>query len=318
MDIMHSPFMYLFRLSICLVLSPYAFTEEKIMNIRPILILLICGIFLYRFLKKVFGSVKIHNNSIICFSGGLGSGKTFLSVKYIVNRYCWQYIAWKLKLRKQKPYVVSNIPIRLRKNEWAHVLKREHLLMEEALPEGAIVFCDEMGNVASQYDFDNPNVLGKFNDFIRYFRHYINGKFIYTDQSLQNVIFCLKRRTSINYSLENFKKSGLLLPTYHIDCSILKVQDGEVVNTNNVLNNKYERVYYFYGLIPRFGIGWRHYDTRCYSDNYHCKKAFNDTLYWSSYKTDYIIDLSAKKEEIEAFKKSNKYNKKFASAKTTA
>ena len=46
------------------------------------------------------------------------------------------------------------------------MLTREHLLMEERLPEGVIVFIDEIGQFASQYDYDNPLVMCNLQEFL--------------------------------------------------------------------------------------------------------------------------------------------------------
>ena len=276
------------------------------MDGRLIILLIIIGVIVYFFIKKCVGALKIHNNSIVCFTGGLGSGKTFMSVLYITRLYRRQMILYKLRIIKERPYVVSNIPIRLSKNEWSVVLTRRHLMLEEELPPKAIIFIDELGDIASQYEFDNPNVMCKFAELIRFYRHYVNGRFFFTDQSLSNIIFAIKRRTVINYCLENFRR-GLILPTYHIDCSVLKVQDGEVTNVNNVQDNKYEKVHYFYGLLPRLGLGWRAYDSRCYSENYNPKYEFSDEIRWGDYKTDYVISLEPTKEQIELYKKDRRY-----------
>ncbi|MEM0173633.1 MAG: zonular occludens toxin domain-containing protein [Sulfolobaceae archaeon] len=256
-------------------------------------------IIVFMFLRKKYHAVSIHGNSVICFTGGLGSGKTFSAVRYAIKLYHIQMFFHKIKLRRVKPYIISNIPIRVSKNEWAVILTREHLLMQEELPQGAIIVIDEIGSFADQYSYDNPNVMGTFTELVRFYRHYINGKFIFTDQSISNVIFSVKRRTVINYCLESFR-AGLIIPTYTIKCSVQKVVDGEVLNVNNL--DRDVKTDYLYGLMP-FWRRYKNYDTRCYSDNYKPVKPFNPAVRWSYYKTDYVIDLSATAEEVKEFKK---------------
>ena len=269
---------------------------------ESIIVLVIIGFILYKFFKKKYNAVRIHGNSVLCFTGGLGSGKTFSAVTYAVKNYKIDRFLYKIKLLKHKPYIISNIPVRVSKKEWANVLTREMLLLEERIPERAYIIIDEIGSFADQYSFDNPNVMGTFTELVRFYRHYVNGKFIFTDQSLSNVIFSVKRRTVVNYCLEDFRK-GTFIPTYTIKCTVQKVCDGEVVNVNNLINN--QKTDYLYGLIP-FWRRWKAYDTRCYSDNYKPAKDFNPDLKWKTYKTDYVIDLSATDIEKKAFKNKTK------------
>lgn len=261
-------------------------------------IYIIIGFIIFLFLRKKWHSTKIHNNSVICFTGGLGSGKTFSAVRYAIKRYHFEMFFYRLKLRRNKPYIISNIPVRVSRRQWAVILTREHLLMQEELPQGAIIIIDEIGSFADQYSYDNPNVMGTFTELVRFYRHYINGKFIFTDQSLSNVIFSVKRRTVVNYCLEGFK-TGLIIPTFTIQCSVQRITDGEVVNVNQL--DRSVKSDYLYGLLP-FWRRYKNYDTRCYSDNYRPLKPFNPGSVWSYYKTDYVIDLSATADEIKNFK----------------
>lgn len=267
-----------------------------------IIFYIIIGFIIFRFLRKKYRAVRIHGNSVICFTGGLGSGKTFSAVTYAVKAYRRDMVLYKLHLLRNKPYILSNIPVRVSHKKWANILTREHLLLIEEIPQGAYIVIDEIGSFADQYSYDNPNVMGTFTELVRFYRHYVNGRFIFTDQSLSNVIFSVKRRTVINYSLENFSK-GMILPTYTIKCTVQRVCDGEVINVNDLVGHKKDD--YFFGLMP-FWRRWKSYDTRCYSENYKPVKKFDNSKVWRTYKTDYVIDLSCSDTDKRNYQKTAK------------
>lgn len=274
------------------------------------------------FIVNVFNQEKITNNTVIAFTGSLGTGKTYLGVKYALKEY--KKIKFRYTIKKifgkvpilnniicpyplVKPYLFSNIPIRINKKTWSYKLTREHLLMEERLPEGAIIFIDEIGQFASQYDYDNPLVMCNLQEFIRFFRHYINGRFIITDQSSSNIVVPIRRRISEIYALNNFRRVFVFF--YKVNVEIVKITE-EITNIQNENQNR-RPIKYFFGYLPfkshnllnklvrlitavlTFGLCpvdiIKHYDSRCYSINYKATK--KDIDFWYEYKTDYFIDI---------------------------
>ena len=120
-------------------------------------------------------------DTLIAFTGGLGSGKTFFSVQIAIKALRIERLRWWVnkiihpKEKKPKPMLYSSIPIRISKREMSCVLTPEILLLQEPIPEYSIVMIDEIGGFCSQFDYQVKNVE-YFDDFVRYFRHYIGCK----------------------------------------------------------------------------------------------------------------------------------------------
>ena len=97
-------------------------------------------------------------DTVIAFSGGLGSGKTFLSVRTALRALRWSRFLWRLdkllhpvsRKHDPKPELYSSIPIRtvtgiLRKKEtFSHKLTPEILLLQERIPPRSVVMIDEI------------------------------------------------------------------------------------------------------------------------------------------------------------------------------
>jgi hypothetical protein len=182
------------------------------------LLLLIGVLYLWWQLNKRI--YKVSNNSVICFTGGLGSGKTLFGVYYALGRLAKRRRSYKIKqfFRKRfnyvkylvykdsEPLLYSNIPIR---SKHYVNLTQEHITLERKINENSVVFLDEIGQVASQHDWNKPLVKGNINEYIRFFRHYIDGSLIVTDQSADEIAVGIRRRINVIYNLNDFVK---LLP----------------------------------------------------------------------------------------------------------
>ncbi len=262
---------------------------------------------------------KFSKNTTLCFTGGLGTGKTYIGVASALKAYRKAVFSWKLnRLLKgrirvgEKPLLLTNIPIRFKRNEWATQLTREHIILEERIPEHSVVFIDEIGQFASQYDYDNPYVMCNVQEFIRFFRHYIDGRFICTDQASANIVVPIRRRLNIIYNLNNFKRFFGILPFYKVEVSPLEVCEESITNTNTLqttqdglISSRKVRKPYFFGYLPyKFQKSKKRYDSRCYSINYKADNA--DKTLWDNYKTDYFIDITATEEERKNYKKNRK------------
>ena len=118
----------------------------------------------------------IKYDTIIAFTGGLGSGKSYLSVKYAIrllrkNRLkVWFHNAVGRKISKvfqpkkpmkpklEKPMLYTSIPVRISKNEYSIILTERHLLLCDKIIEKSVVFIDEVGSFASQFKYKHPNI----------------------------------------------------------------------------------------------------------------------------------------------------------------
>lgn len=268
---------------------------------------------------------KITNNTVLCFTGGLGSGKTYMAVKMALKFYRKQkskYFFGKLlgiKKWQDKPYLISNIPIKIKGKQMSNVLSKEHLLLQKDIPEKAIVLIDEVGQVASQYDYDNPNVMCEVQELIRFYRHYTDGKLILTDQSSSNIVVPIRRRINYIYSLNNFRRYFKIMPFFKVDVSCLEVTEEQLSNVNQVQTGEQGLILkkeltkpYFCGFLPyKWQKGLMHYDSRCFSIRYNHDLLDKSEEVWEQIKTGYIIDLEVSEQDRKNFKKDRKsINKK--------
>lgn len=153
-------------------------------------------------------------DTLIAFTGGLGSGKTFFSVQTAIKALRIERLRWWVnkivhpKEKKPKPMLYSSIPIRISKREMSCVLTPEILLLQEPIPEHSVVMIDEIGGFCSQFDYQVKNVE-YFDDFVRYFRHYIGGKLIVNDQCSENILLQVRRRLNTVYNLMRCRMWGV-------------------------------------------------------------------------------------------------------------
>lgn len=267
---------------------------------------------------------KLTKNTVLCFTGGLGSGKTFMAVRSAIKYYKMQNFLYALSRipllgslllgKRFKCNIYSNIPILLKRrrkskgNLYSYVLKKEHITLQERLPENACVVMDEIGQFASQYEHDNPYIMEYLQEFVRFYRHYINGRLIITDQCSANIVVPIRRRIATIYNVSNFHRALLILPFYVIEVQDLTVTEESIQNTNVLdIDTKKE---YFFGFLP-----WRwlsrllklgRYDSRCYSIMYMSEKSHIAPEKWDKLKTNYLIDIVATGTEKQAYKKFRK------------
>lgn len=208
----------------------------------------------------------IHYDTIQCYTGGLGSGKSLKSVqqarkllrknrrKVALHNLLHPLDKW------EKPLLYSSIPLRISKKEYAEVLTAGHLLLWERITPRSVVFIDEIGAFANQFDFKNPLVLKNFNEAIRLFRHYTRGGYIVcNDQCSENIVLEIRRRINVVYNLMHFKK---FLCFYWVKCRNISISEEiKTVEEGNTEDNMRTLV----GIINPF---FRSYDTHCYAGRY--------------------------------------------------
>lgn len=258
-----------------------------------IVIAVILAIFLLVYFIK--HKLKDKQETITCFTGGLGSGKTFLMLMGALARYAKNLTKYKFKWlrfhianffrRKKKkwqfkaPIFLSNIPVGMKKkkHKWimCHELKIEHLLLQEAIPLGSVVCIDEIGSVASQYDFGRHNVKNVLDEFFRLFRHYVSNpklkiqSYLYVnDQCSENIVLVVRRRINTIHNLSNFKllNFGLFkIALYferqmNISEEIKTIDMKQDTNEGDTQDNS--------NLTIKFMFRAPKYDTYCYHNRY--------------------------------------------------
>jgi hypothetical protein len=250
--------------------------------------------FIY-FLINFFRQKRIPNNTVIAFTGGLGSGKTYLGVRTAIRHHRFMLFLFWLKIIKEKPLFLSNIPILISKKFMSDILTYQHLTLQQRIPQHSTVFIDEVGQIASQYDYDNPFIMQYVQEFIRLFRHYIDGKLILTDQTASSIVVNIRRRINTIYNLTDFRRVFIFF--FKVDVSQISIVE-DLVNVQQV--TQLQELPYFFGLLPFKYFNFlnkllrykKHYDSKCYSINYKAPIVHKENSTWPLYlKTDYFIEV---------------------------
>jgi hypothetical protein len=241
-----------------------------------VLIIVILIALLYFWWKVHKHIYKVTNNSVICFTGGLGSGKTLFGVYYSLGRLAKRrrVFKWKQRYRKMfnyvayllykdsEPLLYSNIPIN---SPYFVPLTKEHITLESKINQNSVVFLDELGQVASQHDWNKPLVKNNLNEYIRFFRHYIDGSLVVTDQSADEIAVGIRRRINVIYNLNDLVKlipiPGFTLIRTTIT-PITMIEDLQTVEKTDV--GELQK-HYIYALL----VGFRKmYESRTYKHRY--------------------------------------------------
>ena len=244
-----------------------------------LIIILIVAIIVFVVIRPYF----LHYDNLVSFTGGLGSGKTFMSVTTALVLYRKQRIRAVLhnifhpKDKKPLPELYCNIPVRISRKKMAIRLRKEHLLLQERIVEGSVVLLDEVDCFANQFSYNNPCIVdqsgkleeeesGNFDEFCRFFRHYTKGGYlIFNTQATANENLTIRRRQNQINLLFYFRKWGipLIWPNmfYTVRCRNITVSDEVKVTEEN---NAEDNMRLLFGFFPLY----RHYDTYCYSGRY--------------------------------------------------
>lgn len=257
---------------------------------------------------------RVPKDTIIAFTGAPGTGKSYVGVRQAVRAYRLRKLLWRFGLIKHDPFAIppglfSNIPIYLGKKYWffgpkvwSQQLTYRHLIMTDRLPEYSIIFIDELGDFASQYDYDNPFVMQYIQEFFRFCRHYLDCRIFVTDQSSSNIVVAIRRRISKIYNLSNFRRFALFF---------FKVDVSEMIITEDIVNmadSNSEDKPFFFGYLPFKYLKFLNpfkplYDSRCYSINYLANWPQIPYNCFSQYKNSYFIDIPRTKEMRTQYQK---------------
>ena len=296
-----------------------------------ILIAIIIGLAIFVFITW-FKSKHESNEVIKVYTGTIGSGKTYKAVSNVLHQYrrCqWAYVFRFITRCKGKPRVYSNIPLNIGKNVDVYVLKREHLLCIEKFPDDVcpIVLLDEIGLIANQYSYDDPNVVSRninenwqtLDTFVRFFRHFYGAnnqdrcRVFMTDQAVGGVNISIRRRLGLMYYLYDFHRFCGILPYYQVSCKEMILEE-DTINTNDVDLKDKDRLYFFgklpYRWIQRLFRRIPHYDSHAFSDaiesGFVSKLEFDIWPQSKSLKTNYCPDIRMSDNERIEHKKLKK------------
>lgn len=281
-------------------------------NLILILIAIIATFIIYKFLKPYF--LKI--DTTILFCGGLGSGKTLNSVKMAIQRYKVNLNKWRFKvlitkmkqilnklLHKinkkhalktyqidEKPLFYSTIPIKLSKKEQSIQLTKEHLILKKRINQHSIVLIDELPNIVNQFNWDLEIVKNNLNEFITYFRHYIDGYLIINGQAVSEIVKQVRVKLNSYYWCYNFQKIFFIF--YRVRILNNQISENQVSLSSEFIE---ENTKWTYGIIP-----FKRYNTRAYKHRYDKLQSINNTPFNSDdLTTNKIIRFDKRLSELD-------------------
>lgn len=231
-------------------------------------------------------------DTICSFTGGLGSGKTFMSVETAIH--LWKQNVRKTKLynffKKKKdklplPLLYTSIPVKIKKGVYAQKLTSDMLTLQTRVVPGSVVLLDEVDVFASQWSLANGNIIeipskkdleakregtqdfdtGLFDESIRLWRHMnsslaCEARLICNSQATSNISTIIRRRMNVVFVLAN--KHFIRLPfgfkLFVCDCRNIVITD-EITNMND--GNAEDKTRKLIRLIRG-----RRYDTHCYKE----------------------------------------------------
>lgn len=243
-----------------------------------ILILVILFIILFIIYKiRHYKHVRIDSINII--SGGVGKGKTSVAICRVISILRAFYFICRNKNLDHDYIILSDFPIgKLSKDKSYRYIKifnkkikcydldLDIFIEKTKLPQDeVIIIADEFSSIANQFEFNNPNVSKNIDDFVRFFRHYTNGKgyLFCIDQCSNNIFLQVRRRASYCYNMISCKKIKFLPITIFEYRKILL--SDEVDNVVNLDSTNYESdiVKCIYFSNP-----FKWYDSHCFSERY--------------------------------------------------
>lgn len=261
---------------------------EIVLILGVIAVLLI----LFLIIKPYF----IKYDTVVAFTGGLGTGKSFMSVQTAIrelkkNRWKTKFYNFKQFIKRkpklEKPLLYSSIPIRISKNEMSVVLNGDMLTLQEGFVKGSVVFIDEVDVFANQFAYANQNIIecankkdlkakrdgnedfdsGLFDEEIRLFRHLYSSpacecKLVCNSQATSNITTIIRRRMNTVFVLSRFRKYripilSLFIVPYTVEVRNITITD-EITNMSD--NNAEDNMRIHIGIMPRK----KRYDTHCY------------------------------------------------------
>lgn len=261
----------------------------------------------------------IRHDTVVLFTGGLGSGKSFMStntavvllrkqrIKTVIDnivisvKNLFRRIFRKpLREKHPRPMLYSNIPLRISFRENAILLDKSHLLLQRRIVPRSVVYLDEIDGFANQFEYDNLNILrrksklwidwdacgGNFDEFVRFFRHYTKGGyFVANTQCSENVNLVTRRRANTAFNLMRIRFWGIPLIWPHIiyTVRVRNITISEEIKTVET-DNKEDNMRLVIGLVPLL----RRYDTYCYSDRY-VTVPYQPERTWKRMKTNQVI-----------------------------
>lgn len=296
-------------------------TNKNTPNSQLILFIaiIVIAFIVYKFLKPYF----IKYDTTILFCGGLGSGKTLNSVKTALKMYKKNIFKWKikrkwikttnkikqinykiktkifkskkaktpiLKIIPEKPLFYSTIPIQINKKTQSIKLTKEHLILKKRINQNSIVLIDELPNIVNQFNWNIEIVQNNLNEFITYFRHYINGYLIINGQAVSEIVKQVRVKLNSYYWCYNFQK--FLFIFYRVRILNNQISENQVSLSSEFIE---DHTKWTYGILP-----FKKYNSRAYKHRYDKLIASDNTNFNSKdLTTNKIIRFDTRLSELD-------------------
>lgn len=213
--------------------------------------------------------------SIVFIDGGLGTGKSFLSVSIAIRQYkkrLRQYKLRKFVLRAlsfvprfadcykelEEPLLFSNIPLRGVKH---CPLTIDLLTRKTRFPYKSVVLIDELSIIVDQFDYKDRELSDNLRDFFKLFRHETkNGLCVINSQSTADLHYSIKSVLSDYLYIHHKTKLPFV--------SVLKVREMQYSadkDANHIVNNESEDADANLRTMLVFNRYFKVYDSYCYS-----------------------------------------------------
>lgn len=251
-----------------------------------VILVLVLLVLLTFFLAKHFKRLKIDN--VYFISGGVKTGKSFVSVALAVktyrkNLFKWYLTNWLFKLFKkgsEKPMLYSNIPLRYVK---FNALTMKVIDRKVRIPNKSVVLIDEISLLADSMLYKDEKINQKLMLFIKLFGHYTHGGTLITNsQAILDCHFSIKRCLS-HYLYINCRTKYPLVTIFKAR-EMLYSADGSSINTSDEDLEESQKLLWF---MNRY---YKYYDSYCYS-------VFTDCL---PYQCDYKVRVLNRKDSLKA------------------
>lgn len=244
-----------------------------------IIILVVLAFIIFLIIRPMF----LKPDTCVLFVGGLGSGKSLISVKkslQLLRRQRFR-VRWYNRFHKNtprpKPLLYSTIPVRISRKEYSVPLDDLTPVLAKKVVPRSVVFFDEVSLWLDQMTLKPKNAM-QIEEFCTLFRHYSKGGFIVLNtQNTSKVNFHIRYCLNRAYHLAEFRK---FLFFYWVKCRDLSLIDDEKSVNIGSLTDSYKTLF---GLIPFRRI----YDTYCYSERV-SDTPIQDVPEYSTLKTNHI------------------------------
>ena len=253
----------------------------------------------------IFFSYKLKLQTINCYTGGLGSGKTLQATKTALklrNRSLLAHYLFHWNLGKFAKFsdkfnvrcIYSNYPILIKKEGntavFSEPLKREHILGVERVKENSIIVLDEAQIMfPNQRNRSDPEVIWN----LTFARHFHNSTIIMCTQSIGNIDVAIRRVVNVIYNFSSFRKLIPIIGLYKVDVNKINYMEDVVVNVNDINTDNDLRVYGVFGK--------RRYNSRYMKDYYKPDDSIESNYKYTDFKLNPMDNFVSVEKYKEAF-----------------